>query len=82
MKSIQEYINTYSIDQISKNEYYYKHLLEYFGNDIPDKYIDAYNNCNLLSNEYVFENLQTHDTDKLKKRLKKEYGDDISFKDY
>lgn len=82
MKSIQEYINTYSIDQISKNEYYYKHLLEYFGDDIPNKYIDAYNKGNLLSNEYVFENLQTHDADKLKKKLKKEYGDDISFEDY
>ena len=82
MKSIQEYIHTYSIDQISKNEYYYKHLLEYFGDDIPNKYIDAYNKGNLLSNEYVFENLQTHDADKLKKKLKKEYGDDISFEDY
>ena len=46
MKSIQEYIHTYSIDQISNNEYYYKHLLEYFGDDIPNKYIDAYNKGN------------------------------------
>ena len=82
MKSIKEYLDKYTPDQIAKNSYYYEHLKEYFGNDIPSKYMNAYSNCNLLSNEYVFENLQTHDADKLKDKLKKEYGDDISFKDY
>lgn len=82
MKSIKEYIDKYTPDQIAKNSYYYEHLIEYFGDDVPYKYMNAYSNCNLLSNEYVFENLQTHDTDKLKDKLKKEYGNDISFKDY
>lgn len=82
MKSIKEYLDKYTPEQISKNSYYYEHLKEYFGNDIPYKYMNAYSNCNLLSNEYVFENLQTHDTDKLKDKLKKEYGNNISFKDY
>lgn len=82
MKSIKEYLDKYTPDQIAKNSYYYEHLKEYFGNNIPTKYMNAYSNCSLLSNEYVFENLQTHDADKLKDKLKKEYGDDISFKDY
>jgi len=82
MKSIKEYLDKYTPDQIAKNNYYYEHLKEYFGNDIPSKYMNAFSNCNLLSNEYVFENLQTHDADKLKDKLKKEYGNDISFKDY
>ncbi len=82
MKSIKEYLDKYTPDQIAKNNYYYEQLKEYFGNDIPNKYINDYLNCNLLSNEYILENLKTHNVDLLKKKLKNEYKNDISFKDY
>lgn len=81
MKSLKSYLNKYSADQIAKNEYYHKELINFFGDNIPEKYNQLYENCNLLDNEFILETLQTHDTKKLQDKLKKEY-DNIEFEDY
>lgn len=82
MKSIKDYLKKYSPEQITRNKYYYDELINFFGNDIPEKYIQLYENCNLLNDEFISENLQSHDAEKLKAKLKKEYGNSISFQDY
>ena len=83
MKSIKEYLDKYTPDQISRNQELYEQLIEYYGEDnIPDKYEELHNKCK-LSYKYIEENLKTHDTNKLKTQLIKNYGDEIDeFKDY
>lgn len=84
MKAIKEYLknkhDSFDIEYWSKENYLLNNINEFFGEDIPiyikeklmnDEYID-----------YIYENLQSHDADKLKKKLKKEYGDSIDFQDY
>ena len=65
MKSIKDYLKKYSPEQIARNKYYHDELINFFGNDIPEKYIQLYENCNLLNDEFISENLQSHDAEKL-----------------
>lgn len=83
MISINEYIKKFTPDQIGRNQELYEQLVEYYGEcNIPDKYEQLHNECK-LSYEYIDENLNTHDTSKLKNQLLKYYGEEIDeFKDY
>lgn len=81
MKNIKEFLNKYSADALSKNEYYHEQLIDFFGNDIPKKYNKLYENYNLLNNEFILETLKSHDSKKLQDKLQKEYKD-IEFSDY
>ena len=48
MKSIKDYLKKYSPEQIARNKYYYDELINFFGNDIPEKYIQLYENYNRM----------------------------------
>ena len=83
MKSLEEFIQDEydkSIDQGCKAKYYIDEIKEFYNNEIPDNILKL-----IDDNKYEFyidESLKTHDTNKLKDKLKKEYGDDIDFLDY
>lgn len=80
--NLNEYINKYTPDRISKNNWFYNEVKDYY-NIIPNKYLQLYENCNLLDFLYLNENLQTHNYKKLQEQLLKYYGDYIEgFKDY
>lgn len=81
MKDIKDYLQKYTPDRLAKNQYYYEQLVEFYNNDIPEKYLKLYEECNLYDNEFIMETLKTHDSIKLQNKLLKEY-DDIEFKDY
>ena len=83
MKTIIEYLKENNPDRIAKNNFIYQEMTDFYNDEIPDKYIQLYENCNLLDFLYIHENLQTHDYRKLQNQLLKEYGDYIeNFKDY
>ena len=84
MINIDEYLRSFTPDQIERNKYFYEHMLEYYDeNNIPTKYIKLYKECRLNSFDYINENLQTHDYKKLQHQLLKEYDKYIEeFKDY
>jgi len=84
MKGIKDFLkdkhNSHDIEYWSKENHLLNDINEFFGEDIP-----IYIKEKLMNDEYVdyiYENLQSHDAEKLKKKLKKEYGDSISFQDY
>ena len=83
MKSLEEFIQDEydkSIDQGCKAKYYIDEIKEFYNNEIPDNILKL-----IDDNKYEFyidESLKTHDTNKLKDKLKKEYGDNIDFFDY
>ena len=81
MKDIKDYLQKYTPDRLAKNQYYYEQLLEFYNEDIPDKYLKLYENFDLYNNEFITESLKTHDSIKLQNKLLKEYND-IEFKDY
>jgi len=78
MNNIKNFLKQHSVDEFFKNNYYYEQLEDFYGDDIPQKYIDQYNNNELCSYEFIDENLQTHDSKKLQAKLLKEYSDIIS----
>lgn len=83
MKSLEEFIQdeyNKSIDCGCKARYYIDEIKEFYNNDIPNNIIKLIENREY--DLYIDESLKTHDTNKLKDKLKKEYGDDIFFKDY
>lgn len=83
MKTIIEYLKENNPDKIAKNNFIYQEMADFYNDEIPDKYIQLYEDCNLLDFSYIHENLQTHDYKKLQNQLLKEYGDYIdSFEDY
>ena len=83
MKSLEKFIQDEydkSIDQGCKAKYYIDEINEFYNNKIPNNILKL-----IDDNKYEFyidESLKTHDTNKLKDKLKKEYGDDIDFRDY
>lgn len=83
MKTIIEYLQENNPDKIAKNNFIYQEMTDFYNDEIPNKYIQLYENCNLLDFLYIHENLQTHDYKKLQNQLLKEYDDYIdSFEDY
>ena len=81
MKDLKTYLETYCPDIIAKNEYYWEQAVDFFNNEVPQKYIELHENEELLSNDFIFETLKSHDVEKLKACLKKHW-DDIEFEDY
>ena len=81
MKDLKEYLQTYCPDIIAKNKYYWEQALEFFGNEVPQKYVELYESEELLSNDFIFETLTSHDAEKLKAYLKNNWPD-MEFKDY
>lgn len=84
MKTIKDFLkdkhNPFDIEYWSKENYLLENINDFFGNDIPDIIKERLKNDEYV--DYVYENLQSHDAEKLKKKLKKEYGDEIDFQDY
>lgn len=84
MKTIKDFLkdkhNPFDIEYWSKENYLLENINDFFGNDIPDIIKEKLKNDEYV--DYVYENLQSHDAEKLKKKLKKEYGDEIDFQDY
>ena len=67
-----------SIDRGCKARYYIDEINEFYNNDIPDNIIELIEKG--YYELYIDESLKSHDTQKLKDKLKKEY--DVEFKDY
>ena len=82
MKDIKKFLEKPCLEVLCRNNFYWEQALDFFDNDVPSKYVDLYKKYELLSNEFIYENLQTHDAEKLKEKLKKEYNDLIGFHDY
>lgn len=84
MKTIKDFLkdkhNPFDIEYWSKENYLLENINDFFSNDIPDIIKERLKNDEYV--DYVYENLQSHDAEKLKKKLKKEYGDEIDFQDY
>ena len=90
MKTIKEYINNDNWQPTlrleNSNEYFYEQLEDFYGEEnIPNKYIELFENRILYKNgyDYINENLKTHNTKKLQDKLSEYYGDEIKeFKKY
>jgi len=84
MKTIKDFLkekhNIYDIEYWSKENYLLDNINDFFNGDIPDYIKEKLINDEVV--DYVYENLKSHDVEKLKEKLKKEYGDEISFQDY
>lgn len=84
MKCIKDFLkdkhNPFDVEYWSKENYLLNDINEFFGEDIPVNIKEKLMNDEYV--DYIYENLQSHDAEKLKKKLKKEYGDSISFQDY
>ena len=77
MKNINETIlkHMHSLDYISKYCAYINNASEFFNNDIPNSILESINNGE--TPDYVWENLQTHDVEKLKTQLENHFYNDI-----
>ena len=82
MKDIKKFLEKPCLDILCRNNFYWEQALDFFDNDVPSKYVNSYEKYELLSNKFIYENLQTHDAEKLKEKLKKEYNGLIGFHDY
>ena len=84
MKTIKDFLkdkhNSFDIEYWSKENHLLENVNEFFGDDIPASIKEKLKNDEYV--DYIYENLQSHDVEKLKKKLKKEYGDEIDFQDY
>lgn len=80
MMSIEEFMKL-DIDVSSKNSYYLELAQYLYGNDIPEIVVERYNSRELLDDEFILETLNSHDTEKLKSKLKREYGYQVWFSD-
>jgi len=84
MKDIKDFLkskhNSFDIEYWSKENYLLSEIKEFYSGDIPSIIKEKLMNDEFV--DYIYESLQTHDTEKLKNKLKKEYGDEISFQDY
>lgn len=84
MKTIKDFLkikhNSFDIEYWSKENSLLNEVNDFFGTNIPSHIKEKLINDEYV--DYVYENLQSHDTEKLKKKLKKEYGNEIDFQDY
>lgn len=84
MKDIISFLNSkhdkFDPEYWSKENYLLNNISEFFNNDIPNNIKEKLMNDEYV--DYIFETLKTHDTDKLKEKLIKEYGDLITIDDY
>lgn len=84
MKTIKDFLkdkhNPFDIEYWSKENHLLENINDFFGKDVPDTIKERLKNDEYV--DYVYENLQSHDAEKLKKKLKKEYGSEIDFQDY
>ena len=81
MINLNDYINQefdVSIDRGCKARYYIDEINEFYNNDIPDNILKLIEKG--YYELYIDESLKSHDAQKLKDKLKKEY--DVEFKDY
>lgn len=88
MKKLKEYIDIWqpTLKLENSNEYFYEQLEDFYGEEnIPNKYIELFENGILYKNkyDYINENLKTHNTKKLQDKLLEYYDDEIKeFKKY
>lgn len=84
MKTIKEFLeekhNSFDVEYWSKKNQLLNDVNEFFNEDIPSQIKEKLLNDEYV--DYVYENLQSHNAEKLKSKLKKEYGDEIDFQDY
>lgn len=84
MKDIKEFLkskhNSFDIEYWSKENYLLSNIKEFYNGDIPENIKEKLLNDEFV--DYIYENLQSHDPEKLKSKLKREYGNEISFQDY
>lgn len=85
MKDIIEYLKTkhdeFDPEYWSKENYLLGEINDFYNGDIPEHIVDCLKNDQYI--DYIYENLQTHDAEKLKKKLKEVFGDKIGyFHDY
>lgn len=79
MKKIKYFILEKFKDS-SKSELYeneYESLLDLFNNEIPEEYIEKIKNGKF--NDFIIENLKTHDAKKLQDKIKKEFDNKYVF---
>ena len=69
----------YCIDTLSEIDYYLNEANEFFDGNIPNDIENDIKNKNYFG--YLYENLMTHDINKLKEKLKLEYSY-VNFEDY
>lgn len=82
MKKLTEYLNPnkeISYDLYLSKKLYLEEVAEFYNNDIPIEIINELNSGVFV--DYLYENLKTHDANKLKSQIIKEYPN-IEFEDY
>ena len=84
MISLEEYLyKCYdeSIDLGCQQKIIVENMKYFFNDNIPEQYVNQLMKEGYI--DYIFENLKSHDTEKLKKKLKEVFGEKIEdFKDY